>query len=160
MDTATADILSRHPVPRHRLTRLDCYRLAEVDILNRNDRVELLEGLVVDMSPSGPRHALVVGETIANAEAMLLTCVAGTRTAMSADHPTRIALVDTGNTGGSVVAEALASAAIARQGINARAISRAVDLNPYTIHTEESFITISDRISSPGSARRMRNTPM
>jgi Uma2 family endonuclease len=59
MDTATVDVLSRYPVPRHRLTRRDYYRLAEAGILNQGDRVELLEGQLVDMSPIRPRHAIV-----------------------------------------------------------------------------------------------------
>src|SRR6185312_1090163 len=54
------DILSRHPVPRHRLTRDDYHRLGETGILGENDRVELLEGQLVDMSPIGPRHGLAV----------------------------------------------------------------------------------------------------
>ena len=58
MDTGRTDILSRHPVPRHRLT-LDAYhRLGEASILREGDRVELLEGQLVDMSPIGPRHSL------------------------------------------------------------------------------------------------------
>jgi len=57
---AQADILTRYPVPRHRLTIRDYHRLGEAGILGRDDRVELLEGLLVDMSPIGPRHALVV----------------------------------------------------------------------------------------------------
>ncbi len=57
MDT---DLLSRHPVPRHRLTRDEYHRLGEVGILDEADRVELLDGQLVDMSPIGPRHALAV----------------------------------------------------------------------------------------------------
>lgn len=59
MDTAPVDILARYPVPRHRLTRRDYYRLGEAGILHEDDRVELLEGQLIDMSPIGPRHALV-----------------------------------------------------------------------------------------------------
>lgn len=59
MDTAPPDILARYPVPRHRLTRRDYYRMGEAGILRDDDRVELLEGQVIDMSPIGPRHALV-----------------------------------------------------------------------------------------------------
>jgi Uma2 family endonuclease len=59
MDTAPVDVLSRYPVPRHRLTRQDFYRLAEVGILGDRDRVELLEGQLLDMSPIGPHHAIV-----------------------------------------------------------------------------------------------------
>jgi Uma2 family endonuclease len=61
MDTVyDTGVLSRYPVPRHRLTRRDYYRLAEAGILGEDDRVELLEGQLVDMSPIGPRHALVI----------------------------------------------------------------------------------------------------
>ena len=60
-DVYRTDILSRYQVPRHRLTVRDYYRLAEVGILRSDDRVELLEGQLVDMSPIGPRHALVSG---------------------------------------------------------------------------------------------------
>jgi Uma2 family endonuclease len=59
MDTGRTDILSRHPIARHRLTLDDYHRLGEAGILG-DDRVELLEGQLVDMSPIGPRHALAV----------------------------------------------------------------------------------------------------
>lgn len=59
MDTAQADILDRYPVPRHRLTRRDFHRLGEAGILREDDRVELLEGQLIDMSPIGPRHAII-----------------------------------------------------------------------------------------------------
>src|SRR5579863_1485848 len=54
------DILSRYQVPRHRLTVRDYHRLAEAGVLREDDRTELLEGQLVDMAPSGPRHALAV----------------------------------------------------------------------------------------------------
>ncbi len=60
MDTGQVDVLSRHPVPRHRLTVKDYHRLGEAGILGEDDRVELLEGQLVDMSPIGPRHALAI----------------------------------------------------------------------------------------------------
>jgi Uma2 family endonuclease len=60
MGIRSADILSRHPVPRHRLTLADYHRLGEAGILGEDDRVELLEGQLVDMSPISPRHALAV----------------------------------------------------------------------------------------------------
>ena len=60
MDTAPADVLARYPVPRrHRLARRDYYRLAEVGVLAPDDRIELLEGQLVDLAPIAPRHALV-----------------------------------------------------------------------------------------------------
>jgi len=73
MDTAPVDIMTRYPVPRHRLTRRDYYRMGEAGILGRDNRVELLEGQLVDMSPIGPRHAIVTENLIA----LLVTAFAG-----------------------------------------------------------------------------------
>jgi Uma2 family endonuclease len=73
MNTGSADILSRHPVPRHRLTLDEYHRLGEVGILGNEDRVELLDGQLVDLSPIGPRHALAVDAL----NELLLTAVAG-----------------------------------------------------------------------------------
>jgi protein-tyrosine phosphatase len=53
-----------------------------------------------------------------------------------AANPVRIAFVDTGNTGRSVTAEALASALIAKDGLGIQVISRAVEVNPYNIVPE------------------------
>ncbi len=60
MTREASDVLSRHKVPRHRLTVADYHRLGQAGILGEDDRVELLEGQLVDMSPIGPRHALAV----------------------------------------------------------------------------------------------------
>lgn len=60
MQTDLADVLSRHPVPRHRLTAEAYRRLGEAGILGEADRLELLDGQLVDMAPIGPRHALAV----------------------------------------------------------------------------------------------------
>src|SRR5262249_20949988 len=46
---------------RHRLTRRNYYRLAEAGVLRREDRVELMEGQLIEISPIGPRHALAAG---------------------------------------------------------------------------------------------------
>ena len=45
---------------RHRLTIRDYHRLAEAGDLGADDRIELLEGQPVDLSATGPRHALAV----------------------------------------------------------------------------------------------------
>lgn len=73
MDTGHGDVLSRHPVPRHRLTLDDYHRLGEAGILGEDDRVELLEGQLVDMSPIAPRHALAVDALTEQ----LVTAIAG-----------------------------------------------------------------------------------
>lgn len=56
MDGNATSILDRYKIPRHRLTLDDYHRLGEAGILNEDDRVELLEGQLIDMSPIGPRH--------------------------------------------------------------------------------------------------------
>jgi len=38
------------------------FRLAEEGVLEPDDRVELLDGVIVAMAPSGPRHATVVNQ--------------------------------------------------------------------------------------------------
>jgi hypothetical protein len=55
-DVDDQGILSRYQVARHRLTVDDYHRLGEAGILGEDDRVELLEGQLVDMPAIGPRH--------------------------------------------------------------------------------------------------------
>jgi Uma2 family endonuclease len=45
---------------RHRLTVDDYHRMGEAGILQENDRVELIEGEIVDMPPIGSKHAAMV----------------------------------------------------------------------------------------------------
>jgi Uma2 family endonuclease len=55
MATMAADSLRRH-----RLTVADYHQMAEAGILGPDDRVELIAGEVLDMSPIGSLHAAVV----------------------------------------------------------------------------------------------------
>ena len=59
MDGGTS-VLSRQDVPIRRLSTAEYHGMAEAGILGCNDRVELIEGQLVEMSPIGPRQALVV----------------------------------------------------------------------------------------------------
>ena len=55
MATATATALAPH-----RFTVAEYYRMAEAGILGEDDRVELIGGQIVDMSPINPPHAAAV----------------------------------------------------------------------------------------------------
>src|SRR5687768_10390442 len=46
--------------PLRLFTVSEYHRMAEAGIFTEDDRVELIEGEVVDMSPIGPRHAACV----------------------------------------------------------------------------------------------------
>lgn len=67
-------------MPRHRLTVRDY--LAEANILGEDDRIELLEGQLVDMASIGPRHALAV-----DALNVLLVMAAAGRAVVRTQNP-------------------------------------------------------------------------
>src|SRR2546425_12323841 len=47
-------------IAKHVFTVTDFERMAETGILSENDRVELIEGEIIEMSPIGKRHAACV----------------------------------------------------------------------------------------------------
>lgn len=48
-------------LPKRRFTVEEYYGLARAGILGRDDRVELIDGEIVEMAPSGPGHAGSIG---------------------------------------------------------------------------------------------------
>lgn len=86
--------------------------------------------------------------------AALVTLVMPFATAARADEPTKIAFVDTGNTGRSVTAEALAAALIHQKALHIAVISRAVDMDPFDTQPEANAATLLLRRGIDVSAHR------
>jgi Uma2 family endonuclease len=72
-------------VLKHRFTVDEFHRLGEAGILSRDDRVELIDGEIVHMTPIGPRHASCVRRLIA-----LLSPSAAGRAIVDAQDPLRL----------------------------------------------------------------------
>lgn len=72
-------------VLRHRLTVQQYRRMAEAGVLAPDARVELIEGVIVDMAPIGSRHAAAV-----NKLTRALTAAVGTRAIVSVQNPLRL----------------------------------------------------------------------
>jgi Uma2 family endonuclease len=58
---------------RRRFTREEYHRMAEVGILTRRDRVELIRGEIITMSPQGRRHRAFID----NLTQLLITRLGG-----------------------------------------------------------------------------------
>ncbi len=56
--------MSSEPLRRHRLTVEDYYKMGEVGIINEKDRVELIEGEIIDMVPIGSNHAYTINKIL------------------------------------------------------------------------------------------------
>lgn len=57
---ARHEVARQAPSPQptlHRFTVADYHKMVEAGVLSENDRVELLEGVIIEMSPKGKRHA-------------------------------------------------------------------------------------------------------
>src|SRR5256885_6898790 len=69
-------------IPRRRFTVEEYHRMAEVGIFHPDERVELIEGEIVQMSPIGPRHA----GCVINANRLFVTQL-GDRAVVSPQNP-------------------------------------------------------------------------
>lgn len=78
-------VMQEDHVRRHRLTVHEYYRMAEVGLLAPDARVELIEGEIIDMPPSGTPHAGILGRLN-----RLLMTAAGTRVAVRVQLPLRL----------------------------------------------------------------------
>ena len=70
---------------RHKLDIDDYYRMGDVGILRPEDRVELIDGEIIDMMPTGEGHISVVNRLN---RALVLAC--GDRAIVSVQNPVRL----------------------------------------------------------------------
>ncbi len=71
-----------HDFNRHRLSVADYHKMGEVGIFSDDDRVELIEGELVDMAPIGSEHAGIV-----NLLNRLLTEIRGEKAIIGVQNP-------------------------------------------------------------------------
>ena len=69
-------------IPRRRFTVAEYHRMAEVGIFHPDERVELIEGEIIEMSPISPRHA----GCVINATRLFITRL-GDRAVVSPQNP-------------------------------------------------------------------------
>lgn len=70
---------------RHRLTVDDYRRMGEVGVLHDDERVELIDGEIIDMAPIGERHAGTVNQL-----AWLLQCAVGDSAIVQVQSPIQL----------------------------------------------------------------------
>jgi len=73
------------PVPKHLFTVDEYYRMYEAGIFSEDDRVELIDGEIIEMSPIGSHHAACVLRLNA-----LLNRLIGSRAFVSIQSPVRL----------------------------------------------------------------------
>src|ERR1700723_1054144 len=85
MASGETGLLTRNPwVVRRPLTVAEYHRMGEVGILTEDDRVELIEGQLIAMSPIGSAHSGAV-----NALTRLLVRIVGDRGVVGVQNPVR-----------------------------------------------------------------------
>lgn len=61
---SSAQAISSAPLRRHRLSVEDYYKMGEVGIFSEKDRVELIDGEIIDMVPIGSNHAYTINKIV------------------------------------------------------------------------------------------------
>lgn len=83
------EVLDRPVVVRHRLTVDGYYKMAETGVLAPDDRVELIDGEVIEMAPIGSRHGGTVKQLVER-----LTPAVAKRAVLSVQDPIRLGAAD------------------------------------------------------------------
>ena len=78
-------VMHEDRIAYHRITVDQYYRMAEVGVLTPDERVELIDGVIVDMAPIGSRHAGALRRLN-----HLLTVALGPRAILSGQLPIRL----------------------------------------------------------------------
>jgi Uma2 family endonuclease len=86
MDRRNQGVLSRYPAaPRHLWTVDEYHRMGEAGILTEDDRVELIEGELIERAPIGSEHVAA-----SNALTRLLVLAVGDNGIVSVGNPVRL----------------------------------------------------------------------
>jgi Uma2 family endonuclease len=86
VDEEIVSVLSRCPgVPRRKLTVDEYHRMGDIGILTEDDRVELIDGELVEMAPIGSEHIAAT-----NSLTHLLVMAVGDRGIVSVANPVRL----------------------------------------------------------------------
>jgi Uma2 family endonuclease len=78
-------VMHEDRIAYHRITVDQYYRMAEVGVLSPDERVELIDGVIIDMAPIGSRHAGALRRLN-----QLFTVALGARAIVSGQLPVRL----------------------------------------------------------------------